>query len=202
MKRDELLAWIDIETTGLDVFKDNLLEVALLITTQDDEVLVEDNWVLRFNRLPTAEFHPVVEEMHTKNGLWEDCSHSTLDLSNFLSQFEGQLRRTQAHHNSGKFVMAGSGVARFDFKWFEMNHPKIISELFAYYTLDVGVIRRGLELAGVIEIRDDEQPVDNLEHRALQDINDHFNEWLEYKNWFEAANHNLLLNGGSPLIPR
>lgn len=66
-----MLAWIDLETTGLDPKADSVLEVACIITTDD---LSE---VARFSRVTgeairhdLAKVHPVVIDMHSKNGLW------------------------------------------------------------------------------------------------------------------------------------
>lgn len=202
MKSDELLAWIDIETTGLDILEDELLEVALIVTDQQDNSLHEQNWVI-YNDGIHEDIHPIVMEMHTKSNLWEDCRESRLTLTEFERQFCVLLDKIlRENPQYTKFVMAGSGVARFDYEWFKYRHPQIIKR-FNYYTLDVGVIRRGLELAGILPRVDEENKVcncdytrdpasayhsifcplrqDSLNHRALQDINDHFEEWLEYR---------------------
>lgn len=191
MKSDELLAWIDIETTGLDVWKDSLLEVALLVTDQNDEPLYEKNWVLHHKFLGAKAYHPVVMEMHAKSNLWSECEHSNLGHRDFVREFKvctEKILRDNPQYT--KFVMAGSGVARFDYTYFQVRMPELL-EHFNYYTLDVGVVRRALELAGAFSERDDENPAENLEHRALMDVTDHWNEWLYYRGILSA----MFLNG-------
>lgn len=68
-----MLLWIDTETTGLDPRTDTLLEVALIVTTNDLQTCWEDSWILPFvqDDRPIAD---VVHKMHAKNNLWHDCA--------------------------------------------------------------------------------------------------------------------------------
>jgi oligoribonuclease len=64
-----MLVFLDLETTGLNADREEILEVAAIVT---DDKLVE---VARFNQLvtPSREFYQLdefVRDMHTKNGLW------------------------------------------------------------------------------------------------------------------------------------
>lgn len=68
-----MLAFLDLETTGLDVDHDDILEVACLVT---DDRLAE---VARYHAVVMAcrEFYglpEVVRDMHTKSGLWNEAN--------------------------------------------------------------------------------------------------------------------------------
>lgn len=190
MKSDELLAWIDIETTGLDHTTEDILEVACIVTDQGLNELASSNWVL-FHRCGSPEsfcnHNDFVVDMHTKNGLWEASAESDIGLERFESEFtEWLINILNVHPGYHKFVMAGSGVARFDYTWFQYYNFEFM-KLFNYYTLDIGVVRRALELAGCIVKKQDEQKVDHLNHRAMDDIEDHLNEGKEYLNYLRRA---------------
>lgn len=194
MKQDELLAWIDIETTGLDVRTDHLLEVAIIVTDQNMMELARHEWVLYFGgRIDDS--HEVVQEMHKSNGLWQDSFMSLTSEVTWRREFNQFLEDVLAENPDYKrFVMAGSGVARFDYKWFEHNFPEIIDYFFNYYTLDIGVVRRALELSGWFpEDHDDEKPVstESLKHRAMSDIEDHILEWTTYREMMRMSWHVL-----------
>ena len=185
MKEDELLAWIDIETTGLDPLEDKLLEVACIVTTQSLEEINRDEWQLKFtgqdasNRFDHARepIPHIVYQMHKESGLWSDCGRSDLLEHEWVEEFEEFLQDClNVNDWATKFVMAGSGVARFDYTWFQFNYQRLL-EKFTYYCFDVGVIRRGLVLVDLIESLENK----TLAHRAMMDIEDHIEEWKYYK---------------------
>lgn len=68
-----MLLWIDTETTGLDTAKDKLLEVALVVTTNELDICWEHSWVLPVPCEARAEAVEYVQTMHDTNGLWVDC---------------------------------------------------------------------------------------------------------------------------------
>jgi oligoribonuclease (3'-5' exoribonuclease) len=76
------LAFLDVETTGLDKDLDNpepgmipwLLEVGLVIvSTPTFDVVAKTNAVLPFKRGQGTKVHPKVLAMHEANGLWKEC---------------------------------------------------------------------------------------------------------------------------------
>lgn len=183
MKQNELLAWIDIETTGLDPLEDSLLEVACIVTDQDLNELGRESWTVFYMRPEEKVYDPIVSKMHYESGLWFDCEfHGMLELD-FVMGMEKFLENILASNpDYARFVMAGSGVARFDYTWFQFNFQRLL-ERFSYYTLDIGVVRRALELAGYFSIRADDAREGHPEmvHRAMTDIEDHLEEWRYYR---------------------
>lgn len=69
-----MLLWIDTETTGLDTANCKLLEVALVVTTNELDVCWEHDWVLPHPAEVRAEAVEFVQNMHDKNGLWKECT--------------------------------------------------------------------------------------------------------------------------------
>src|SRR5271157_5243891 len=82
------LYWLDIETTGLDPKQNSILEIAIaesdLLTPF--EIGPVTNIVLH-HPVRVELVDPKVVEMHTKNGLWNECSES----QRFLSDAEEEL---------------------------------------------------------------------------------------------------------------
>jgi oligoribonuclease len=71
MKSLENLVWIDCEMTGLDVEKDSLVEIAVLITDSDLNILDEAglNVVIKPRPESLAQMGDFVTQMHQESGL-------------------------------------------------------------------------------------------------------------------------------------
>src|SRR4051812_10180229 len=75
------LVWIDCEMTGLDLSRDKLIEVAVLVTDSDLNVLDPGlDLVIHADDEALAGMVDVVTEMHAKSGLTEAVRASTLTL--------------------------------------------------------------------------------------------------------------------------
>ena len=90
--RDDLLVWIDLEMTGLDLGKDVILEIATLITDASLE-LVAEGPAIAIKRSPEVleAMAPIVKDMHAKNGLTQ-------------RSLESQVGPAQAEFESLRFV--------------------------------------------------------------------------------------------------
>ena len=65
-----MLAWMDLEMTGLDHTNDVIVEIATLITDDDLEVIAEGpDLVIHQSPEILAAMNEIVVEMHTKSGL-------------------------------------------------------------------------------------------------------------------------------------
>jgi len=76
----ERIAWLDVETTGLDIERDLLLEVALIVTSGNLRELARESMVIAHTaeEIEAAFSLPgrdatYVRQMHTDNGLLEAC---------------------------------------------------------------------------------------------------------------------------------
>lgn len=84
MYPQEYIAWIDLETTGVDPDVDDLLEVAMVVTTMSGESLTDMYHALA----PISNLGAVMErteqvvyDMHEESGLWSDVWHKNVQGS-------------------------------------------------------------------------------------------------------------------------
>ena len=159
----EPLVWIDCEMTGLDVTRDALIEVAVVITDADLNI-VDPGIDLLIT--PPAEalegMNDFVRQMHTSSGLL-DAQQQVL---NYIRRFVPTPK---------KALLAGNSVGT-DKMFLEANMPLVIDHLH-YRLVDVSSIK---ELAKRWYRKAfEEAPVKHGGHRALADILESIQE-LEY----------------------
>jgi len=184
------LAWVDLETTGVNEHTDPILEVGLIVTKANApfkelasyEAAIEPNPA----RFPEwrGRMNSYVTEMHTKNGLIHDI---TVGNAKSAKEVEQEMILTLAEvgreHN---FMLAGSGVGHFDRKFLATQMPEFTGWLL-YPNLDVGVIRRALSLSGRPDLDAFGQTFtskNDKPHRGLADVGDHLNELRIYAELF------------------
>ncbi len=75
-----MIAWTDIESTGLDPRKEHLLEVALVITDDELNEILATSLVMKpvGIEIDDVQMDPYVREMHTRNGLLDEVRKCTL----------------------------------------------------------------------------------------------------------------------------
>lgn len=157
-----MLAWIDIETTGLDADDDWPLEVACIVTDDAFNEIARFHRVIAFQRVDweEVEIDPFVIEMHTNNGLRFETIHSSdlspnvdRELSEFLTPYKGAQ-------------LAGSTIS-FDRSFLKVHFPKS-HDVLHYRNFDVTTLN---ELARRVwpELHDG-RPQEDKKHRAMSDI--------------------------------
>ena len=76
-----MLAWIDLEMTGLDPAQNVIVEIATLITDNDLKILaVGPSLVIQASEDDLAKMDPYVVEMHTISGLLDEIRNSEVTL--------------------------------------------------------------------------------------------------------------------------
>lgn len=187
------LFWVDLETTGLDAQNDPILEIGVIVTDFDlvphfgykGIVKLSDEHKTRL-RLPQNE---IPLRMHAENGLIKEAKESEDTLQVIESEIIGMLKN-KTTQGKGEFMVAGSGIARFDMDVLKYQMPELFS-WFAYFPFDVGVLRRSSRiLAGnrdvVPPIRESFQEGQKA-HRAYEDVKAHLAEGQEYRKFFRWA---------------
>ncbi|MGA1089056.1 MAG: oligoribonuclease, partial [Candidatus Nanopelagicales bacterium] len=109
MAAPDRLVWIDCEMTGLDLGKDQLVEIAVVVTDADLTELDEGiNIIIRPEDLSVLEgMDPVVVDMHTSSGLL-DLIPSGVPLADAEEQVLAYVR--QHVPEARKAPLAGSSV--------------------------------------------------------------------------------------------
>jgi len=108
MASDTALVWVDCEMTGLDLARDALVEIAVVVTDSELNVLGEGvDVVIRPPAGAVEQMGDVVRTMHTTSGLLDE-----LDAGMSLEDAEAAvLAYVRAHvPEAGKAPLAGSSV--------------------------------------------------------------------------------------------
>lgn len=156
---------VDLETTGLDADKDQILEVAWAPLDVKFNQL-EPTRTLTLEMTPTARERLVANEyvkgMHQMSGLIADSLASTMTLA--LAESVIKSDADGWTWDATKLTIFGSSV-HFDLRFIQKHMPSLADWLH-YRVLDVTTVRSFVEAAGV--------PLEEnrvIEHRAAADIN-------------------------------
>lgn len=177
-----MILWLDLETTGTNEEKDDIIEVGMVLT----EANAAFTQVAEYSRVykttvPISDIEPHVWQMHTDSGLWRDMfAHAKLYADQDLQGIMDWLGRCGALKHD--LPLAGSGVAHFDRRFIETAWPALAKRL-TYWSYDIGSVRRFARLADRAfgpEVERREMPgVDLRHHRALADTYDAITEARE-----------------------
>jgi oligoribonuclease len=170
------LVWIDCEMTGLDLARDALIEVAVLVTDADLRLLDDGLDVV----IHTADdvldtMIPFVRDMHASSGLTDAVRASTVTLGEAEQQVLDYVR---AHVPEPKVApLCGNSIAT-DRGFLARDMPTLDAHLH-YRMVDVSSIK---ELAKRWYPRVyQSQPAKGLAHRALADIRESVQELDFYR---------------------
>jgi oligoribonuclease len=76
-----MLVWMDLEMTGLDHTRDQIVEIATIVTDDELRIIAEGpDLVIHADDEVLAAMDPVVVEMHTKSGLLDAIRSSTITI--------------------------------------------------------------------------------------------------------------------------
>ncbi|HKP44517.1 oligoribonuclease [Mycobacterium sp.] len=173
--RDELV-WIDCEMTGLDLRTDRLIEIAVLVTDAELNILGDGiDVVIHADDAALSSMIPVVTEMHTRSGLIEEVRASTIDIP---AAEELVLDYIRTHVKQAKTApLAGNSIAT-DRGFIARDMPKL-DDYLHYRMIDVSSIK---ELCRRWYPRIYfGQPEKGLAHRALADIHESIRELKYYR---------------------
>ena len=169
------LVWIDCEMTGLSLEHDALVEVAVLVTDSELNVLGDGVQVVIKPPDAALETMPdVVRNMHTASGLLTELAGGIT-----LEEAEERVLAYITEHvpEPGKTPLAGNSVATD--RGFLARDMKKVDEYLHYRIVDVSSIK---ELARRWYPRAYfSAPAKNGNHRALADIRDSIAELRYYR---------------------
>lgn len=194
MPRDDLIIFLDLETTGVDENLDEIIEVGCVLLDANTlneigsftSIIVPgktayDRWMRK----------DVVRDMHRVNGLQDEIDKTIeagmsnlYDATNADSLLVGWLREFVGNNNT-QIPYGGSGVAHFDRRFIKKYLPEF-DKMITHWAYDVGTVRRQFIKAGLVPaddvLRDQKTEKD---HRALTDARVHAEEFRMYQTFFK-----------------
>ncbi|MFM2175418.1 MAG: hypothetical protein RLZZ527_494 [Actinomycetota bacterium] len=175
------LIWIDCEMTGLSIVNDALVEIAVLATDSELNVLGDGiGLVIKTDETRLAKMSDEVRTMHTESGLINEIPNGVS-----LQEAESKVLEYLAQFTApGKSPLAGNSVG-MDRNFIDRDMPQL-GKFLHYRTVDVSSIK---ELArrwypkiyfGA--------PKKTGNHRALGDIKDSIEELKYYRSAIFLSN--------------
>lgn len=176
-KNDNNLVWVDMEMSGLDVEKDKILEIAVVVT---------DHLLNILDKGPVLVIHQedkILDSMdtwntstHGKSGLIEKVKNSKMNESMVSNQVIDFLKK---YVGKGKSPMCGNSICQD--RRFMAKHMPELESYFHYRNLDVSVFK---ELAKRWRPNLVEGFKKNGKHEALADILESIDELKYYREHF------------------
>ena len=180
MNKKTNLIWLDLEMTGLVPEKDNIIEIATVVTDADLNVLAEG---------PSIAIHQGNKHLdsmdewntrqHTKSGLIQRVKESEISVNEAEKQTLDFLMK---YVDPGASPMCGNSICQ-DRRFLYIYMPRL-EKFFHYRHIDVSTLK---ELA----VRWKPDVVTNSfkqsKHLALSDIYDSINELKHYREHFIDA---------------
>lgn len=173
-----MLAWIDLEMTGLDPTRHAIVEIATLITNDDLQLIAEGpNLTVYQSPEVLARMDETVRAMHTRSGLLSRVAASDISIEDAGARTLAFLRKHI--HKPRSVPLCGNSIGT-DRRFLAQYLPEI-EDSFSYRSVDVSTVKE-LAKRWCPEVYKKAPKKANL-HRALDDIQ----ESLEELRWYRSA---------------
>lgn len=178
-----MIVVVDIETTGLEPNDNLILELGMIITDDNFNLLTSFNKICHYSKEDLSDINPIdpiVQEMHEASGLWTLVrGQQSIELEDVE---EAAVRFLNEFNATGN-PMCGSSV-HFDRAFIKLCMPKL-NNLFHYRNIDVSTVKNLCEKWNpeVFEKRPEGRKV----HRVIFDCIDTIAELRYYKENFLNA---------------
>lgn len=174
-----MLAWMDLEMTGLEPGRHVIVEIATLLTDDDLNLIAEGpDLVIHQPAEALAEMDDFVVGMHTRSGLLDEIHASTVTLEEAGA---ATLEFLRAHIDEARSVpLCGNSIGT-DRRFLAQFLPEI-EDFLHYRSVDVSTIKELMKrwnptlLGGA--------PRKGEGHRALDDIRESVEELRYYRDVF------------------
>jgi oligoribonuclease len=172
------LAWLDLEMTGLETNRHTIVEIAILITDANLE-LVDEGIDLVIHATPEelAQMDDFVVGMHTKSGLLPQIQAATLSLAEAGDQVLEYLRVHVAERSA---PLCGNSIG-VDRRFLDRYLPAV-DQYLHYRSIDVSSLKELARRWNPAVLKG--QPAKKSTHRALDDIRESIEELRYYRDAF------------------
>ncbi|XP_074528682.1 small fragment nuclease [Halichoeres trimaculatus] len=169
------MVWVDLEMTGLDIEKDQIIEMACIITDSDLNIIAEGpNLIIKQPDKLLDEMSEWCKEHHGKSGLTQAVRDSKISLEQAEYEFLSFIRQ---HTPPGQCPLAGNSV-HADKKFLDKFMPQFMFHLH-YRIIDVSTIKELSRRWFPEEYK--MAPQKKASHRALDDIQESIKELQYYR---------------------
>jgi oligoribonuclease len=178
------LCWLDLETTGLDSRSCAILEIGIVITDMDLDVIAERSWVIIPSKdVRISNINSNVWKMHTDNGIWVESLESSLPLNSAVYSASEFIER----HGAKGSPLCGNTIS-FDRAFLKAQAPELLQSLH-YRNVDVSTLKNVFALH-FPQVHSFEKPKGN--HRAIEDLHNSIAEYKHYLEWMRSGKLELL----------
>ncbi|XP_041865358.1 small fragment nuclease isoform X2 [Melanotaenia boesemani] len=195
-RMSQRMVWVDLEMTGLDIEKDQIIEMACIITDSDLNVLAEGpNLIIKQPDELLDGMSDWCKEHHGKSGLTQAVRDSKISLEQAEYEFLSFIRQ---HTPPGQCPLAGNSV-HADKRFLDKYMPQFMYHLH-YRIVDVSTIK---ELSRRWYPEEHKLvPQKKASHRALDDILESIKELQYYREHIfkestDEKKRKIVENGGS-----
>ena len=173
---DTMLAWMDLEMTGLEPDRHVIVEIATLLTDDDLELIAEGpDLIVHATPEQLAEMDDFVTNMHTRSGLLDQITASTISLEEAGAQ---TLAFLQEHISEARTVpLCGNSIGT-DRRFLAAHLPEV-EEFLHYRSIDVSTLKELARRWNPDALKT--APKKAGGHRALDDIRESLEELRHYR---------------------
>jgi oligoribonuclease len=177
-----MLAWMDLEMTGLDPERHVIVEIATLITNDDLEIVAEGpNLIIHRSEDELSRMDEVVVAMHTRSGLLDAIRSSIVTHD---EAFNATLEFIKQHIPEAKSVpLCGNSIGTD--RRFLSSQMNEIDEYLHYRSIDVSTIKELAKRWNNSVFK--HAPRKAGGHRAMDDIKESLKELQYYRSVFFTA---------------
>lgn len=176
-KHKDNLVWIDMEMTGLNPEKEGIIEIAVIVTDKDLNILEEGpDIVIRQPLKLLKAMDNWNQKQHAKSGLLEQVKKSKVTVRKAEKLTLEFIKKLCV---PGKTSLCGNAV--YHDRRFIIKYMPKLNEFLHYRLVDVSTIK---ELVRRWYPKGKEAPEKSKDHRALSDIRESIEELKFYRKHF------------------
>ncbi|GAA6092300.1 small fragment nuclease [Tachysurus ichikawai] len=169
------MVWVDLEMTGLDIDKDEIIEMACIITDSDLNIIAEGpNLIINQPDELLDSMSDWCKEHHGKSGLTQAVRNSKISLQQAEYEFISFVRQ---HTPPGQCPLAGNSV-HADKRFLDKYMPQFMHHLH-YRIIDVSTVKELCRRWFPDDYK--HAPQKRSSHRALGDIQESIKELKFYR---------------------